>query len=118
MAPFPGPPSREEIDAKLEAAEARTEARFAQLTGTLDLRFANLDNKVDRLADTVEQLAGEIRYIRGDVHSENTTTRWTIVGIAVGTAIAALAALWSTQANLLAAFQNGMAVKALPAELP
>jgi hypothetical protein len=43
--------SREEIDAKLEAAEARTEARFAQLSGTLDVRFANLDNKIDRLVD-------------------------------------------------------------------
>jgi hypothetical protein len=52
------------------------------------------------------------------VHTENRTTRWTIIGIAVGTAIAALAALWTTQANLLAAFQSGVAVKALPAESP
>jgi hypothetical protein len=62
-----GPPSRQEIDAKLEAAEARTEARFTLLTGTLDVRFANLDNKVDRLVDTIGHLAGEISEIRRDV---------------------------------------------------
>jgi hypothetical protein len=33
-------PSREEMNARLEAAEARTEARFAQLTGMLDVRLA------------------------------------------------------------------------------
>jgi hypothetical protein len=51
------PPSREEIDAKLEAAEARTEARLAQLAGTIDVRFANLDSKIDRLLDSVIRLS-------------------------------------------------------------
>jgi hypothetical protein len=115
---MPDQPSREEINAKLEAAEARTEARFAQLGGTLDGRFAHLDTKIDQLVHTVTTLASGVSEIRNDVRSENRTTRWTIIGIAVGAAIAALAALWTTQANLLAAFQSGVAVKALPAEPP
>lgn len=106
--------SREEIDAKLQAAEARTEARFAQLSGTLEVRFANLDNKIDKLVDSVSQLSKNVDTVRAD----NKATRWTIVGVVVASLIAGLAAIWTTQGNMLAAFQASLAVKTLPAEPP
>lgn len=112
------PPSREEIDAKLEATEARSEARFAQLTGTLDVRFASLDNKLDRLVDTVGRLSAGVDEAKKEGRADNKTTRWTIIVVVVASVIAGLAALWSTQANLLAAFQAGLAVKAMQAEPP
>lgn len=102
-------PSRQEIDARLEAAEARTEARFAQLTGTLDVRFANLDNKIDRLVDSVGHLSVEVSSVRTD----NRATRWTIVAIVVASVLAGLAAIWITQGNMLAAFQASLAVKTM-----
>jgi hypothetical protein len=44
----------------------------------------------------------------GEVKSDNNFTRWTIV-IAI---IAAGAAMWTAQANLLSAFQLGLTMKA------
>lgn len=111
-------PSREEINARLEAAEARTGTRFAQLTGTIDVRFANLDNKIDRLVESVGLLSTQMLDVRREVRAENKTTRWTIVGIAIAAVIAALAALWITQANMLASFQAALAVKTMQSEPP
>ena len=111
-------PSREEIAAKLEAAEARTEARFAQLTGTLDVRFANLDTKIDRLVDSVGQLSAVVDEAKKEGRADNKTTRWTIIVVVVASVLAGLAALWTTQANLLAAFQAGLAVKTLQSGPP
>jgi hypothetical protein len=107
-------PSREEVEARLEAAEARTEARFAQLTGTLEVRFASLDNKLDRLADTVGQLTSAVQKVEAD----NKFTRWTIITVVVASVLAGLAAIWITQGNMLAAFQASLTVKALPSESP
>jgi len=97
-------PSREEINAKLEAAEARTEARFAELRGSIDTRFVSMESKMDRLIELNSKLSTEV----GDVKSDNKNTRWTIVIIFVGSVIAALAALWSTQNNMLASFTAGL----------
>jgi hypothetical protein len=107
-------PSREEIGARLEAAEARTEAKFAQLTGTLDVRFANLDNKIDRLIDVVGRLSSEVTRVQAD----NRATRWTIITVVVASVLAGLAAIWVTQGNMLAAFQASLAVKTLQSEPP
>jgi hypothetical protein len=90
-------PTREEIDAKLAAVEARTETRFTELNGKI----------VDRLADSISVLRSDI----ADVKADNRYTRWTIIVTVIASALAAIAALWVTQANLLAAFSAGIAVR-------
>jgi hypothetical protein len=105
------PPTREEIDAKLEAVEARTEARFTQLTGTIDVRFANLDGKIDRLVDSVWRLSEGVETARKEGRADNKSTRWTIIIVVIASVIAGLAALWATQGNMLSAFQAGLAAK-------
>jgi hypothetical protein len=107
-------PSREEMAARLEAAEARTEARFAQLTGTIDVRFANLDNKIDRLVDSVGRLSSEVHRVQAD----NRVTRWTIITVVVASVLAGLAAIWITQGNMLAAFQASLTVRTIQSEPP
>jgi len=102
----------------LEAAEARTEARFSKLRGTLDLRFANLDNKIDQLAETVPRLASDVVAGRAEIVAENKTTRWTIVAVVVASVLAGIAAIWITQGNMLAAFQASLAVKTSQSEPP
>jgi hypothetical protein len=96
--------SREEMEAKLEAAEARTEARFAQISGTIDVRFSNIENKLDRLTDVVN-----------DSMAETKSTKVTVVVTTIGSVLAAigiiLAVLLTSQSNLLSAFQAGLAVK-------
>lgn len=107
-------PTREEIDAKLVAAEARAETRFIELSG-----------KIDRLTDlvttSVGQLTGEVGRVRSemrDVKDDNKNTRWTIVITVIVTILAALAALWTTQGNLISAFNAGLAVKSEPPSSP
>lgn len=107
-------PSREEIAARLEAAEARTETRFAQLSGTLDVRFANLDHKIDQLAESVGQIAREVAAGRSEIR----TARLAIVVAVVASVLAGLAVVFVTQSNMLAAFQASLAIKTLPSQPP
>jgi hypothetical protein len=103
-------PSREEFEAKLATVEARTETRFVELSG-----------KIDRIADAItssnNSLTQQVSTLRTDVDrdlravlADNRNTRWTIVITIVAAILAALAALWGTQASLLSAFQAGLAV--------
>ena len=48
------PPSRDEIAARLEAAEARSDTKVAQLLGEIKAGFASLDGKVDGLKDRID----------------------------------------------------------------
>jgi hypothetical protein len=89
-------PSREEIDAKLATVEARAETRFVELSG-----------KLDRIAEALAAVRDDTKAVRSD----NRFTRWTILGIAVASLLAGIAALWTTQANLLAAFQTGLTIR-------
>ena len=96
-------PTREEIDAKLATVEARTETRFTELNG-----------KIDRLADSISALGSTVASLKSDiadVKADNRYTRWTIIVTVIASALAAIAALWVTQANLLAAFSAGIAVR-------
>ena len=102
--------TREEIDAKFEAAEARSETRFVEL-----------NNKIDRIADSISSLnsvitrevtniRSDLSSLRGEVKEDYKFTRWTIIGAIVASLLAAAGALWVTQGNLLAAFQAGIAL--------
>jgi hypothetical protein len=93
-------PTREEIDAKLATVEARTEARFIELSG-----------KIDRVADSITNLTSVVTAIRSEVKEDYKFTRWTIGVTLVASLIAFAAALWVTQGNLLAAFQSGIAIR-------
>lgn len=98
-------PSRDEISARLEAAEARTETRIANLTGSIDARFLGMDHKLDKIADAVTALTDTVIGVKSD----NKYTRWTIVVVVVASILAGLAALWTTQGNMLASFSAGLA---------
>ncbi len=99
--------TQELVDAKLAAAEARTETRIEKLGGAIEVRFVGLDHKIDRLVDTVSVLSRTV----GEVRDDNKRTRNTVIGVVVASVLAGLAALWITQSNLLAAFQSGISVK-------
>ena len=99
--------SREEIDAKLAAVEARTETRFVELSG-----------KIDRVVDSISTFRTDLTRELGAVHKEMETakgdhkfTRLSIIIAVIGSVLAGVAALWVTQANLLSAFQAGLTVK-------
>ena len=106
-------PTREEFDAKLTNVELRTENRYNELS-----------SKIDRVVDFITSLNSSVTSELGGVKSElvivkadNKYTRWTII-LAV---LAAIAALWVTQSNLLSAFQTGLLLKSehvAPSSIP
>ena len=65
--------TRSEIDAKIDASEARTDTKFARLEGRFDLMMAKLD-------DVARQLV--------DVRQDNKATRSTVVISVVSTGVA------------------------------
>jgi hypothetical protein len=94
--------TREEMDARLEAVEARTETRFVEVSG-----------KLDRLSEILTGDHGVIEQmnsLRAENKADNRATRWTIMITMISSILAAAALVMSVQANLLAAFQAGQAV--------
>lgn len=88
------------LDAKLDAVEARTETKFAQLLGRLDL----LVERVGNLKTDVGHLDGKMTIVEGKVINAKTTMITT--AIATGIAVAALA--WGG----VQLFQGGMGITA------
>jgi hypothetical protein len=76
-------PTREEIDAKIEASEARTDTKMAHLEGKIDLVISKLDSSIS-----------ETRQMRADVKDDSRATRanqWVIFFGLAGIIIASLA---------------------------
>ena len=92
----PDHPTREEMNAKLEATEARLEVRFAQIDGKLDL----LVDKFQYVAVNLERTRTEVR-----------ASRTIIVVAVVGSVLTAIAVLYTAQTGLLQAFQTGLTVQ-------
>jgi hypothetical protein len=77
--------TREEIDAKLSAVEARTETRFVELN-------AKIDRLADNFASAITGDRGVLAEMK-ELRSDNKATRWAVVGTVIGTGIAVIAAL-------------------------
>lgn len=91
-------PSREEtreiINDKLEAVEAR-----------LDAKLIGIDAKIDRLTDAVVASRSELREVKAD----NKSTRTTVVVTIIVAVLAALGVIITVQIGLLSAFSSGAA---------
>lgn len=120
--------TREEVIARLEAVEARSETRSVELGGKLDYLTDILvgDHGLFTQMNALKTEAlGQIGALRGEFKAEitvqvgavkaemialradNRTTRWTIVITLITSIMAASALILSVQANLLSAFQAG-----------
>ena len=127
--------TREEVIARLEAVEARSETRSVELGGKLDyltdimVGDHGLFTQMKSLkADTLSQIgsfkaemAAQIGAFKAEMttqigsmkaemtalKADNRTTRWTIVITLITSIMAASALILSVQANLLSAFQAG-----------
>ena len=84
--------TREEHDAKLEAAEARTDARFAGLRG----EFAELRGEFGELRGELGELRGELRAVDGKLATLPNT--FTVVTAILGTGLAIFAGVLATLA--------------------
>jgi hypothetical protein len=89
------------LDAKLEAVEARTETKFAQLLGKLDLLGERLG--------AVSGSLGEMRTSLGRVESKTSHTRTIIVTTVLGAfiAVAGVIYTWAQFSVAIASFVRG-----------
>jgi hypothetical protein len=114
MADFP---TRREMDAELRAAEARTETRIAQLNSAMEVRSAATDHKIDMLIGKIDALSVTVAEVKAD----SKVTRTTVWGIGVAL-MGLVVALWvaglNAQANIIGAFQAGLATRSAPPETP
>lgn len=125
-------PSREEIDAKLAAAEARTETRFVELRGDMDTRMTAIDGRLGRLDDNINRMVNAVSsleariavsddIIRGEAKSTRTTMIVTGIG-AILSVFALVFALWqaglSVDANIFAAISAGREAASAPQASP
>ena len=92
--------TRQEIDAKLEAVEARIDAKLVEVLSDIKLVIA----QVNRFGDETNGLRSEIR-------SENRSTRMTMIVTGIVVAIGIVAAMWQMQSGLLSAFQTGLTAR-------
>lgn len=88
------------VDAKIAAAEARTDAKFATMQGDVRTGFAELAGKMDLILARIDgsnretaSLREEIKETKAAVRSENNSTRITMIVTAFGSVLAILGIL-------------------------
>lgn len=113
-------PSRPEMAAELRAAEARTEARIAQLGASMEARASASDHKIDLILARVDTLIGNMSEIKND-NKETIRAVWHVGIGAILAVLALVAALWiagiNVQSNMISAFQAGLGVRSLPPDM-
>ena len=121
------PIGREEINARLEAAEARTETRFVQLLGKIDALGGQIAQVREDLGGQVAQVRGEVGQLRQDlggqvdkfrtdlggqmagVLADNKSTRQTIMWVTITAMLTVIAVVIAVQVGLMNAFSAGSA---------
>ena len=88
--------TREEIDAKIVAAESRIETKIVEISGEIKLMSAGVNSMSEKVAESSR---------------EQRSTRTTIIVTAIAVVIGLAAAIWQMQTGLLDAFQTGLTVK-------
>lgn len=95
--------SREEIEARLEASEARGAAQFASIDGKFDAVYARLDHhseRMDRLEQALNALTSTVASLKSTMILTGISS---VITIMLGTAGFNAALL----ANMTAAFESG-----------
>lgn len=104
---------RNELAARLEAAEARSETRFVDLTAKIEAAANSIGTSIGRMESDLQAVRLEVQNVNAeveDVKKDNKATRWTIVITVIGSVLAGLAALYTVQGSLLQAFQTGVSL--------
>lgn len=102
---------REYVNLKLEAAEARTEARFAEMNGKLDRLIDSVSASREALREQISMTQAAVSRAEADARSEYRSTRTTIIVTAFATGLALAALMVSVMTYGDAIFSRGMSVR-------
>jgi hypothetical protein len=105
-------PSRTEIAAQLQAAEARTETRIAQLGAAIESRAAASDHKIDFLVGKIDVLSTAVMEVKADAKVTRNNI-WLAAIAVMGLVVALWVAGLNMQNNLVAMFQAALAIRAV-----
>lgn len=101
---------REELDAKLQAVEARMDARVASIEGKIDTMLARIEGAQSAHAVRFDHLAGQMTDVREDVRAsrqEAKSYRIQIVLALIATGVGIVFGLGSINASLFETFGVG-----------
>ena len=97
------------LNARLEAIEARTDARVADIKGQIGAQIARMDERDARNEETFSQIRKESAAIRGQI----ATLKYVVVTTGVASVIGLYAANVATMQALLAAYDSGKVMATL-----
>jgi len=104
-------PTKDELDAKLATAEARSDAKIARVEGKIDTAMATLGGKIETAVATlgikVDGLSSNVEKARGDERNTRLILFATIIGSAI--ALGGLIVGMATYGDAL--FGRGMNVR-------
>jgi hypothetical protein len=109
--------SPDQVRDKIEASEARGDTKFERILRQLDVSNERTSAAIDKLSTAITGENGLVHQVR-ELKSDNRFTRWTIGLTWAGTVLAALAALWTTQGNLISMAQANLAAHSAASEAP
>nr|WP_129545695.1 hypothetical protein [Methylorubrum zatmanii] len=98
---------REYVDLKLEATEARTEARFVEMNGKLDRILDSFSAANANISDA----KSEVQALKNETRDAYRSTRSTIIITTISTAVALAALLMGVVTYGDAIFGRGMSVR-------
>ena len=85
-------PTREEIDAKIDALDAKTQTKIARLEGKIDTAVEKISGQINMLQAVLSGQNTALQTSINEADKYNRDTRWIFVGLVV-TCMLALAAL-------------------------
>lgn len=111
---------RDELDAKLAATEARSEAKIATLQGDLRAGFAELRGEMRLILERVDSVGRDVRDVKASrqwVIGTVLASALAIIGIIIAVGLGSVGAMMSDRANVLSAIQAaiGLTQKEAPA---
>ena len=106
--------SRPELDAKLEAVEARMDARIVDLTGKIDGYMSRMDERDKRNDERFENITSSLVGMKSDIQATNSaigSMKTTIITTGIASVIAIVFGVAAFNAtvlsNMVASFESG-----------
>ncbi len=87
------PPSRDEIDAKIQLSEARTDTKFERVLGEMRTGFAQLNGRFDAMTGHINGRFETLEARLTGVERTTSGLKATIIGTGIGVVVVVIAAL-------------------------
>jgi len=109
--------TREELDAKLEAMEARMDGRVASIESSVNVFLARQDERFVRLDEQLGRMAEDVTQTQADVKNLKSTIIVTAISVVLAIVLGVAAFNATVLSNMLASFESGKNTASAQAEV-